>query len=79
MKRILGMGNALTDILLQIDSDEVLSRLALPKGSMQLVDGGKSNEITEKIFAEEFSTQESRRMGAFFNLKAGNELIEFFS
>ena len=49
MKKILGMGNALTDILLQIDSDEVLSRLALPKGSMQLVDGGKSNEITSML------------------------------
>ena len=46
MKKILGMGNALTDILLQIENDEVLAKLNLPKGSMQLVDGGKSKEIT---------------------------------
>lgn len=46
MKKILGMGNALTDILLRIDNDEVLAKLNLPKGSMQLVDGGKSKEIT---------------------------------
>jgi sugar/nucleoside kinase (ribokinase family) len=46
MKRILGMGNALTDILLRIENDEVLAQLNLPKGSMQLVDGGKSKEIT---------------------------------
>ena len=32
MNRILGMGNALTDILLQIDSDEILSSLDLLKG-----------------------------------------------
>ena len=46
MKKILGMGNALTDILLRIENDEVLAKLNLPKGSMQLVDGGKSKEIT---------------------------------
>ena len=45
MKRILGMGNALTDILLQIEQDEVLSTLNLPKGSMQLVNGQFSEQI----------------------------------
>ena len=45
MKKVLGMGNALTDILLQISNDEVLNILNLPKGSMQLVDEGKSEEI----------------------------------
>lgn len=47
MKKVLGMGNALTDILLQIENDDVLSKLYLPKGSMQLVDEGKSKEITD--------------------------------
>lgn len=47
MKKVLGMGNALTDILLQIENDDVLSKLHLPKGSMQLVDEGKSKEITD--------------------------------
>lgn len=49
MKKILGMGNALTDILLQIQSDEVLLQLNLPKGSMQLVDAAKINEIRSKV------------------------------
>jgi len=47
MKRILGMGNALTDILLQTENDSVLEKLNLPKGSMQLVDAGKTKEITD--------------------------------
>lgn len=46
MKKILGMGNALTDILLQIEHDQVLSKLNLPKGSMQLVDSEKTEEIS---------------------------------
>jgi len=45
MKKILGMGNALTDILLQIEHDDVLFSLNLPKGSMQLINA----EISEKI------------------------------
>ncbi len=45
MKKILGMGNALTDILLQIEHDDVLLSLNLPKGSMQLVDNGVSTQI----------------------------------
>jgi len=45
MKKVLGMGNALTDILLQIDSDQVLNELYLPKGSMQLIDLIKLDEI----------------------------------
>ncbi len=47
MKKILGMGNALTDILLQIDNDNILSELALPKGSMQLIDETKAVEISD--------------------------------
>jgi len=47
MKKVLGMGNALTDILLQIEHDEVLLSLNLPKGSMQLV----NTEVSEKIGA----------------------------
>jgi sugar/nucleoside kinase (ribokinase family) len=45
MKKILGMGNALTDILLQIEHDEVLLSLNLPKGSMQLVNADISEQI----------------------------------
>ena len=49
MKKILGMGNALVDILTPIDDDRLLEFLALPKGSMQLVDVSKTAEIEEKI------------------------------
>jgi len=44
MKKVLGMGNALTDILLQID-DGVLEKLNLRKGSMQLINSGKIDEL----------------------------------
>lgn len=53
MKKILGMGNALTDILLQIDHDEVLNKLNLPKGSMQLIDVAKKSDIQSAL---DFST-----------------------
>ncbi len=46
MKKILGMGNALTDILLQIDNDEVLLSLNLLKGGMQLINTERSDEIS---------------------------------
>jgi sugar/nucleoside kinase (ribokinase family) len=42
MMRILGIGSALVDVMTLIDSDEVLEKYSLPKGSMQLVDGEKS-------------------------------------
>lgn len=38
MDKILGMGNALTDALVQIDDDCILRQMNLPKGSMQLID-----------------------------------------
>jgi len=38
MKKILGMGNALVDIMTILDDDKLLEQFALPKGSMQLVD-----------------------------------------
>ena len=45
MKRILGIGNALVDVMTQIDNDKVLNDFDLPKGSMQLVDQDKSNKV----------------------------------
>ncbi|MFZ4522790.1 MAG: adenosine kinase [Bacteroidales bacterium] len=45
MKKILGMGNALVDIMIPLESDTILEMLALPKGSMQLVDLDQSNAI----------------------------------
>ncbi len=45
MAKVLGMGNALVDILTMLKSDETLEKFSLPKGSMQLVD----YETTGKI------------------------------
>lgn len=47
MKRILGIGNALVDILTLIDDDVVLEKFGLPKGSMQLVDIEKSEKVRQ--------------------------------
>lgn len=38
MMRILGIGNALVDVMTLIDNDNILEKFSLPKGSMQLVD-----------------------------------------
>ena len=48
MDKVLGMGNALVDVMTTIDSDEILSTLGLPKGSMQLVDAKFSKRVMEK-------------------------------
>ena len=50
MKQILGIGNALVDIMTMIDDDKILDKFALPKGSMQLVDKTKSEMVkTETV------------------------------
>jgi sugar/nucleoside kinase (ribokinase family) len=45
MKQILGIGNALVDVMTMIIDDTVLERFGLPKGSMQLVDEEKSKLV----------------------------------
>jgi sugar/nucleoside kinase (ribokinase family) len=45
MKKILGIGNALVDIVTIIDDEIILKTFALPKGSMQLVDGRTSELV----------------------------------
>jgi sugar/nucleoside kinase (ribokinase family) len=49
MKKILGMGNALVDIMIRIDDDTFLNLLELPKGSMQLVDPARSKSVLGKF------------------------------
>lgn len=49
MASILGIGNALTDILAILPDDTLLQELALPKGSMQHVDSETGNRIWEKL------------------------------
>jgi sugar/nucleoside kinase (ribokinase family) len=45
MVKVLGMGNALVDILTRIEKEEILKDFGLPKGSMTLVDLDTSNYI----------------------------------
>jgi sugar/nucleoside kinase (ribokinase family) len=45
MAKVLGMGNALVDIMTRIKSDSMLEEFGLPKGSMTLVDLDTSNYI----------------------------------
>jgi sugar/nucleoside kinase (ribokinase family) len=45
MAKVLGMGNALVDIITRIDNDAILDSFGLPKGSMTLVDLDTSNYI----------------------------------
>ncbi|MBI9066994.1 MAG: adenosine kinase [Salinivirgaceae bacterium] len=48
MEKVLGMGNALVDIMTQINDDKLLTELGLPKGSMQLVDADFSKQAIDK-------------------------------
>ncbi len=45
MKRILGIGNALVDIMTPLENDDFLSHIGLAKGSMELVDLDTSKKI----------------------------------
>ncbi len=43
------MGNALVDILVKLNSDNIISELGFPRGSMQLVDKKRSDAVLEKV------------------------------
>lgn len=47
--KVLGMGNALVDVLAQISNDNPLEKLCLPKGSMQLIDETKLQLLNAEI------------------------------
>lgn len=51
MKKVLGIGNALVDILLKLENDQLLSEFKVPKGSMQLIDEYDRLKIFERIDA----------------------------
>ncbi len=55
MKKILGMGNALLDILVTLPGDSVLTELGLAKGSMQLVDLAFSERVLKTVENLDFS------------------------
>ena len=49
MKRVIGIGNALTDMLVNLKNDAVLGRFNLAKGSMSLVDSLLQTEISKSV------------------------------
>ncbi len=49
MKKVIGIGNALIDILVKVENEQILDELALPKGSMQLIDTERYHAITARI------------------------------
>ncbi len=48
MPQVLGMGNALVDILIRLDNEELLKEFKLPKGSMQLVDRAFTRKLQQR-------------------------------
>lgn len=51
MKKILGIGNALVDMLVQVENDLILTELSLPKGSMQLIQTERYLAIQKRLGA----------------------------
>ncbi len=49
MKRVIGIGNALTDMLVNLKTDAVLGQFKLAKGSMSLVDTTLQTEISKSV------------------------------
>ncbi len=47
--KVIGIGNALVDVLVRLNNEEILKELGFPKGSMQLVDAQTSALIQNKI------------------------------
>lgn len=74
---ILGIGNALTDIMTQLDIESTLTIFNLPKGSMQLVDQDTANKIDKetksfkKSLASGGSAANTIRGLAKLNIKTG--------
>lgn len=46
MDKIIGLGNALVDVLAKLKDDAILHEMGLPKGSMQLIDQAKFEQIS---------------------------------
>ena len=49
---VLGVGNALVDIITVLENDLVLGQFGLPRGSMTLVDAELSNKIYKSVFSD---------------------------
>ncbi len=55
MKRVIGIGNALTDMLVNLNSDTVLGKYKLAKGSMTLVESAFQNDIAKNVAGMPYS------------------------
>lgn len=51
MRKIIGIGNALVDVLVKLDDDAALRALQLPKGSMQLISEERFRELNARTAA----------------------------
>lgn len=49
MDKIIGLGNALVDVLATLEDDTLLEEMGLPKGSMQLIDDAKLQQINTRF------------------------------
>ena len=49
IKRVIGIGNALTDMLVSLSSDDVLREYQLAKGSMSLVDSQMQSDVLQAV------------------------------
>ena len=59
MSKVLGMGNALVDVMTVLKSDKTLKDFALPKGSMQLV----TKEFSNRLLAGTLGLQKRQSSG----------------
>ena len=55
MKRIIGIGNALTDMLVNLKDDGVLEQYNIARGSMSLVDSKLQSEISKAVAGRPYS------------------------
>ena len=55
IKRVIGIGNALTDMLVNLSNDAVLSEYQLAKGSMSLVDSQLQMEVSKSVAGSPYS------------------------
>lgn len=51
MKKVLGIGNALVDVLVQVGDDALLEQYDLPKGSMQLISTDRYVQLSSSLSA----------------------------
>ena len=49
MKRVIGIGNALTDVLVNLRNEEVLAKHNIARGSMSLVDSELQSEVSKEV------------------------------